>query len=157
MRRRWGVLALCAAAFPAFAQSPEVTVPSQFATAHTIFLASGGAAPLGNNKEGAAMLYSSAYKALSSGRYRLTTTPAEADLSAVISIDAGFSDVTNGSSFEHPFVRLAVFDTKTQALLWNIDEAIGGAFRKATFQKNIDETMAKVIADLSSLAAGKLP
>lgn len=159
MKACTGVIAFALSTFAA-AQSPSVAVPSQFASARTLFLGSGGAAILDNqDKEGTAMLYPSAYNALSSaGRYRLTSTPAEAEIYAVISIEGGQSSVSHGtSSQQRIFIRLAVFDTKTHALLWNIDEPLSGAIRKATFQKNIDESVAQIVIDLNSLAAGKLP
>ena len=150
------VLSTFAAA--AVAQSPSVPIPSQFASAKSLFLGSGGAAILGSReKEATAMLYSSASNALSSGsRYRLTGAPADADLYAVISIES-FANVINGNPPAPALIRLAVFDTKTHALLWNIDEPVDGAIRKVTFQKSIEESMAKIVIDLDSLAAGKLP
>jgi hypothetical protein len=143
-------LACIAISIPALAQSPAVAVPSQFATAHTLFIGYGGAGGL-TNIESTATLYTSAYHGLSSGPYRLTTTPADADLSAVFSGEGapGSAGVT--------FIRLAVFDTKTHALLWIIDERVNGGFKKDSFQKNIDESVAKIVAALNSLAAGKLP
>lgn len=155
------VMALVIAAIPVatFAQSPSVAIPSQFASAHTMFLGCGGASVLGfRAKEGSTMLYRSAYRALTSaGHYQLTGSPENADISAVISINAGFTSVTNGNSYENGFVRLAVLDTKTHVLLWNVDEPMKGAFLKSSFQKNIDESVAKIVTDLNTLAAGKLP
>jgi hypothetical protein len=143
-------LACVAISIPALAQSPAVAVPSQFATAHTLFIGYGGLGAL-NNIVSTAMFYTSAYHGLSSGPYRLTRTPADADLSAVFSGEGipGSTAVT--------FIRLAVFDTKTHALLWIIDERVNGAVTKVSLQKNINESVAKIAAALNSLAAGKLP
>ena len=150
---------LAAIASPAIAQSGSVPVPAEFASAHTLFLSCGGAPLLASReKEGVTMLYTSAYHALSSaGHYRLTSTPADSDITAVISLEDRLSGVSYGSSAEADFIQLAVYDTKTHALLWNIDEPVDGAIRKASFQKNIDASVAKIVADLNSLAAGKLP
>lgn len=138
---------------------PTVPVPSQFATAKTAFLASGGA-PAGSSheKQIVSMLYSSVYQALASAHlYQMTATPSQADLSMIVSLGAFTTDVTNGSSFEYNFLRLSVYDTRTHALLWNVDEPLAGAFREKTFQKNIDTTSSKVMADLKTLSSGAIP
>ena len=140
------------------AQSPTVMLPAQLTSAHTMFLGYGGAEVLGKNvQEGASMLYSSAVKALSTGHYQLTNTPTNADLCGVISIDAITTNTINGNSSESASVRLAIFDTKTHSLLWTVEEPLEGAFRKASFQKNLEDSVAKLVADLNSLATGKLP
>jgi hypothetical protein len=74
-----------------------------------------------------------------------------------VSVGVNYSMVTSGSSTQSPYVRLRVYDPKTHALLWEIDELLSGAFRRATMQKNIDESVAALAADLKTLAAGNLP
>jgi hypothetical protein len=139
------------------AQTP-VPVPSNFATAKTAFLASEGAPDLATKeKEGISILYSSMYKALlAASIYKLETNPAAADLSMSVSI-GNISMDFNGNSLANPFIRLSIRDTKTQSLLWNIDETLKGAWREKTFEKNVDTCTAQIIADLKQLAAGTSP
>jgi hypothetical protein len=151
---------LLAAGTAIFAQAaPPVPVPSQFATAKTAFLASAGSAAVSaREKDAVSMLYTSMYRALLSAKtYQLTSAPADAELSMTLSLESAATDVTNGNSFVYVFVRLSVFDTKTHALLWNIDEPIKGAFREKSFLKNVDDATSRVLADLKALAAGNIP
>ena len=141
------------------AQTPSsVPVPSQIATAKTAFLGSGGApAGVTEEKQVVAALYPSLYRALASANlYQMTSTPAQAELSMVVSLDTFISGAATGSSLEYDFIRLAVFDTKTHALLWIIDEPIDGQFRKKSYLKNMDNTTARVVADLKQLASGTI-
>jgi hypothetical protein len=142
------------------AQSPSpIPAPSQFATAHTAFLASGSAPAAGARQALVAeMVYSSLYRSLSaSGQYHLLAAPADAELSMIISTEMFVSDATNGSSIPYPYLRLEIYDTKTHALLWALDEPLQGAFREKTFEKNVDEAVASLAADLKTLAAGSIP
>jgi hypothetical protein len=142
------------------AQSPgTVPVPSQLATAHTAFLASGSAPGAGRYEPLIAqMVYTSFYKSLSAaGQYHLVGGPADAELSMVISSQSHVSAVTNGSSFDANFIRLEIYDIKTHTLLWAIDEPLEGAYREKTFQKNVDKSIAALISDLKTLAGGALP
>ena len=144
------VALLFQAAPPLSAQSANaVPVPSQFATARTVFLASGSAPGSGTHEVLIArMVYSSFYRSLSTaGRYHLVSAPADADLSMVISAD----------SLNEPSLQLDIYDIKTHTLLWTLDEPLLGAFREKTFQKNIDKTVAALMNDLKSLASGEVP
>jgi len=138
---------------------PAIPVPSQFATAKTAFLASAGSSAVSTReKDVSSMIYSSMYRELASAKtYQLTSAPADAELSMTLGLESSVTDATNGTSFAYTFIRLSVFDTKTHALLWNIDEPIKGAFREKTFVKNVDDATSRVLADLKSLAAGKIP
>jgi hypothetical protein len=137
--------------------SPLV-LPSAFATAHTVFLGFGGAPSLLTAApDFAPLLYAGTQKGLTQAGLQLTSAPSKADLLLTVSIESQLSDVTNGNSFATVFVRLAVVDGRSHALLWNIDEPLRGAFRKASFQKNIDDTVTKVVGDYKTLAAGKVP
>lgn len=153
-------LNLCMACTRLHAQSADaVTVPSQFATAHTAFLASGSAPGVGGRETLIAqMVYSSLFKSLSSaGQYHLVRTPADAEFSMIISANAQVSTVLNGSSIDAAYLRLEVYDVKTHTLLWALDEPIQGAFREKTFQKNVDESVALLTNDLKQLASGDVP
>ena len=134
----------------------DAPVPAQFATAKTAFLAYAGA-PAGSRIT-PAMVYPSAFRALNKmGNYSLSATPENADLLMEVSVGVQYSSVSSGSSTQTPYVRLVLYDRKTHALLWEIDEMLGAAFREASMQKNIDQSMAALAADLKALAMGKLP
>lgn len=159
----FGVIAglmLCTATGLCAQTTPPMTasVPSQFATARTAFLSNAGAPTFGvREKEASTMAYESVYKALGAdGHYKLTGAPAEAELSFEISIGE-VDSVLGGSSISSGYLRLAAYDVKTHCLLWNIDEPVKGAFRAASFLKNIDEATTKLTVDLHSLIAGKQP
>jgi hypothetical protein len=138
---------------------PPVPVPSQIASAHTAFLASGGAPGAGRNENlMTGLTYTGVYQALAkAGHYQLTATPADAELSMTIAIHDHLGSVSQGTSFDDFFLRLEISDTKTHALLWAIDEPIQGAFREKTFQKNLDASITLLITDLNLLAAGNIP
>lgn len=140
----------------AIAQTPA-PVPTQLATVRTIFLASGAAPGGGHETAIAQIVYSSTYHALSAaGRYHLAGTPAEAELSMIVSTQSS-SNVFNGDSIGGPFIRLEIYDIKTHTLLWALDEPVNGAFREKTFQKNVGESIAKLMDDLKTLASGTIP
>ncbi len=121
------------------AQSP-VPVPSQFATAKTVFLASASAPGFSNEKNTSAAIYNTVYRSLAAaGRYRLVPTPAEADLSMVLTI-------------KEQILSLDIYDVKTHTLLWVIDEPI---FLPTI--KNLQASALLFAADLNTLANNKLP
>jgi hypothetical protein len=138
---------------------PAVPVPSQISTAHTAFLASGGAPGAGRNENlMTGLTYTGVYQALAkSGHYQLTAAPAEAEISMTIAIRDQVTSVSQGTSYDAFFLRLEISDTKTHTLLWAIDEPIQGAFREKTFQKNLDASITLLITDLNLLAAGNIP
>jgi hypothetical protein len=127
------------------AQVPvTVPVPGQFGTATTVFLINDG----GDDA------YQSLYRALSVwNKYRLVSTPAEAELAFEVS--AQESDyVTNGTSLSSPYVRLRVQDVKTHVLLWSLTEVVG---RRHHRDQELDKTSEKFIEDLKALAQGSFP
>jgi hypothetical protein len=140
--------ALTIAVSATIAQTPNaVPMPSQFATAKTIFVAYAGAPrdvslvlPAGQ------LIYIDLQNALTANRrYSVVTRPADAELSARLSIEPGL------------LVRLAVFDTKTGVLLWTVEESLDLATTKAHALNNHNLTTVSLVNDLESLAASKLP
>lgn len=153
--RKFAIASLFCAATAVFGQTP---VPSQLATAHTVFLASAGAPGSGGDEKPIAeMVYTTFYNALSAAhRYQLVDAPATADLSMTIGARSGI-DVTNGNSSDRAYLHLEIYDIKTHTLVWAIDEGLQGAYREKTFQHNVDTSVAALIDDLNNLANGKLP
>ena len=137
---------LLLAALRLSAQTPTaIPVPSQFATAHTIFLASASAPGYSDEKATAAAIYTSVYQSLAvSGRYRLVTAPADADLSMVLTI-------------RKSVLSLEIYNVKTHTLLWVLDEPLRVATLEKTFVKNAQASALLFVDDLNTLASGKLP
>ena len=145
---------------PIAAQQPgPLVIPAQFASAKTIFLGYGGAAALVANESLVRTdIFGGVQASLAQKAHlQMVSTPAKADLLCVISLESQAGEVTNGSSVNTFFLRLAISDPGTHALLWKLDEPISGAFRKAGFVKNVRDTVDKLATDYTSLAAGKLP
>ena len=150
---KYPALILAGICTSAFAQTTvTIPVPSQFASAHTIFLASGSAPGYPNEKAIAAAVYTSVYQALAaSGRYRLVPTPDGADLSMVVTLygEMGHEEPT--------FLSLQIYDVKTHVLLWVLDEPIEAATLLKTLVKNAQASANLFAKDLNTLASGKLP
>jgi hypothetical protein len=141
------------ALFPCASQAQQPTVPpvpSQFATAHNIFLASGSAPGYSDEKMIATSIYNSTYQALASlPRYHLVSTPADSELSMVITL--------RPSPGGEGFLNLKIFDTKTHTLIWVLDEPIKIATLEKTFVKNAQASAQLFLEDLNTLASGRLP
>ena len=133
--------------------------PSAFASARTVFIASGGARELATKEKiGVGMLYAAVNEQLATwGKYKVQQDAIGVDLSFEVSIEQQFTDVTGGSSSSRPYVRLVVRDGKTNTLLWVLNQPLHGAFREETFRKNVGESVSALVEDLKSLSAGKLP
>ena len=50
-------------------------------------------------------------------------------------------------------LRLAIRDPKTHAVLWALTEQAEPANRKATYYKNFDQALARLVADMQRLTA----
>ena len=125
-----------------------IKLPSQLATAKTIFVAFAGA-PIGIDSDKdipvTKLVITGVQDSLSkSGRYTQVDKPGDAELSARLSVESGIG------------IRLAIFDTRTGTLLWTIDEPVQWGARKETILKNIKDGTARLIADLDALASGTI-
>lgn len=140
-------------------EMPIAPVPSDFATAQSVFISSAGAPPLmAKEKLAVSMMYKGFYQQLSTwNKYKIATNPKDVDLTMEISIRRSIFLVDRGSSVDYPYLRLDVREAKTQALLWTLDEPVDSAFREKTFQHNVDTAVGLLIEDLKSLSAGQLP
>ena len=70
------------------------------------------------------------------GRYELVASPADADLVFELRFTAPIADFGKTAIYE-PQLGLSIFDTKTHFVLWTLTEPVQGAFRKATWEKNV--------------------
>lgn len=132
-------------------------VPTQILGAKKVFISNAGAdadvASIFRRLKQPSLTYDSFYKEMKRwGRYELVPTPAEADIVFEISFSAPMTDCGKFTTYE-PQYRLSILDVKSHFTLWSLSAPVEGAFRKATFVKNLDEGMATLISDLKMLTA----
>ena len=148
---------LCVAQATETAASP---LPQAIVNARTVFLANGGAdgglfpEPFsGDPNRGYFSLYSQ-LKAM--GKYALATDPSQADLVMNISLVAPTGphndQKTLGTADPLPFFKLVIYDAKSHFALWTITEPIYVAIRQKTHDKNFDDALANVMADVKALS-----
>lgn len=90
--------------------------------------------------------YDQLYSAMKSwGRYELADSPANSDL--VLEIHFTRSYATGGLGEGAEFY-LSILDTKTHFVLWTLVEQVEGAVRKASWEKNIDDSVDRLVSDL---------
>jgi len=132
-----------------------VPIPEGLLKAKRVFLGFAGvdgtAAPVFEKLSGEYHPYNLIYTALKNwGRYELVSSPAEAELVFEVSFIAPLIGTQHLDSYGPQF-RLSIFDAKTHFALWNITESVNGAFRKATFEKNIHSSATRIVDDLKGL------
>jgi hypothetical protein len=117
-------LAQMAATAKPFAPAP---IPSQIASAHTVFLVNQGADANfpGHTDEG----YNALYASLQAwGHYQLVASPAQADLIFQLHAIAPITSVNgtdgNVSSYTTPEFQLTVVDQKTNTTLWTVTSPV---------------------------------
>jgi hypothetical protein len=140
--------------------APAAPVPPAISNAKAVFLANGGAdgglfpEPFsGDPNRGYFSLYS---QIKATGKYELVADPSQADLVMEISLTAPTGphkdEKTVGTADPLPFFKLAIYDAKSHFMLWTITEPIYIAYRQKTHDKNFDEALANVMADLKALS-----
>lgn len=143
------LLATCAHA------QTNAPVPTQFATAHAVFLASAGTTATSDVEDYVAAMYPSTYRMLSTLNYQLAATPASADLGMEVSV-VTVPPLGVGAPAA-AYLQLVVRDIKTQALLWTLQVPLNNDFRAKSVQKGLDAAEARLAADLNALKSGTLP
>jgi hypothetical protein len=83
-------------------------------------------------------------------RYELVAAPADADLVFELRFVAPLSGCHSFDDYEPQF-RLEILDAKTHFVLWALTEAVQGAYRKETWGKNFDKSIAALMDDLKKL------
>ena len=147
------------------AESVAAPLPTPLVNARKVFISFAGqelnprAGMFGKYSGGPDRTYNQFYAAMKAwGQYELVSAPADADLI----FEIRFSDpitgyqVTSGSSLEpadSPHFRLIIRDPKSQVVLWAFTEQVESAIRQATRDKNFDQSLNALIADLKGLAA----
>ena len=95
--------------------------------------------------------YDRLYAALKSWpRVELVGAPSEADLIFEIRFTAQMSSCGKADLYQ-PLLTLTILDSKTHFILWTIAEPVQGAILKATWNKNFDQGISSLMADLKGL------
>lgn len=140
-------------------------IPTQITAAKRVFIANGGGDirwhddPLFSG--GVDRSYSQFYAAIkSAGRYELVTAPADADLIFEIEFLVPTAEPQAAARLESlatvpfdPQLRLTIRDPKTNVLLWGFTEHVQWAILRGNRDKNFDDAMTRVLADVLGLAS----
>lgn len=148
-------LTVTSVAFPQ-AQQPGAPVPAQILASNKAFISNAGqdsASAAAFKREGDLdRPYNQFYAAMKSwGRYELVATPSDADLILEIGFTAPLNTCGSTTCYA-PQLGLAIFDAKTHFTLWTLIEPVKGAFRKTTWDKNVNQGMTNLVNDLKKLA-----
>ena len=150
---------------------PHAPVPAPITSAQKLFIANGGMdafslqafEDLGLNGTNA---YDSLYAAVGSwGKYRLVSSPADADLVLQIRFTAPLVGEGGGWSFQHILAntkwqfqtQLTITDAKSHFPLWTLTQPVRPANLKGTWRKNIADADAALAGDLKSLLSAPAP
>lgn len=147
--------------------TPPAPIPSQILSAKNIFISNGGGASdpytgrYGDFSGGPDRAYNEFYAALKTfPKYALASAPADADLVFEISFtefpvlaEAGKGSVTVADAR----FRLVIVDPKAHVTLWTITEYVGGALLEGNREKNFDQAMGRIVADLQALTSSTPP
>jgi len=137
-------------------EPPPAPLPAALTSAHKLFLGNAG------DQENADCLraYNNFYGGLSQlGRYQLVADPSEADLVLELhyEIDLGQSVASNDSRRSVRQFRVVLIDPHTRVILWSLTERTNYAVFQSNRNKNLDETVATLVADLSALTQAQPP
>jgi len=144
-------------------QAPTAPIPAPILEAKKVFVANaGGEEPWEDDSQFSGdsdRAYNQFYAAMKTwGRYELVNAPAGADLWFEIrfTVPPASRPVSQGNTLGtaefDPQLRLVVRDPKTNAILWGFTEHAAWAILKGNRDKNFDQCMAKVVADVQRLA-----
>jgi hypothetical protein len=128
------------------AQAPAAPLPSQILTAKTVFISNAGADFDSNLWSGTPdRAYNEFYEAIKSwGRYRLVSTPNDADMVFEFSLV--------GTPLPNAQFRVVLLEPKTHVVLWTESEGIQLGLKK-TRDKGFDDAINKLIDDLKTLTS----
>jgi hypothetical protein len=160
---------LLAVTQPVFGQDPAagtatsaaaIAIPTPILNARTVFLANGGAdgglfpEPFSGDPNRAYFALLTHLK--SAARYDLVPDPSQADLVMQIQLAApnGPREPAKqyGAADPLPFFKLIIYDAKTRFVLWTITEPIEWAVLQKTHDRNFDDALARLSADIQALS-----
>ena len=154
------LLCLALLTAPALAQAPtdppQAPLPAAITTATRLFLGNAG------DQENADCLraYNDFYAGLKAQpRFRLVDDPNTADLVLELhyEIDLGQAVASNDSHKSVRQFRVLLIDPKAHVTLWALTERTNYATFKSNRNKNLDETVATLVADFVSLTSSQPP
>jgi hypothetical protein len=156
------VAAPLVAAPVASAQQPAAPIPAPILSAHTIFLANGGADAVASEffkKAGQTNEpYASVYAALQSwGHWQLIASPDAADLILTVRFTAPVDSYSQGVPIYTPQMDLTLTDTKTHTQLWVLTQTFQSALKKATWDRNYAEGIAGMMTQVKTLTSPATP
>jgi hypothetical protein len=139
--------------------APHAPVPSAIFSAKKVFLSNGGADsglfphPFSGSQDRA---YNQFYVALQKwGRYDLVNDPDDADLVFELRLTGpngpANPDKQKGASDPLPIFRLAILSRKSHFTLWTVTESVPLAFLQKTHDRNFDDALAVLLADVRNL------
>ena len=149
---------LCSAAATQ-AQTPDPSqapLPSAITSASKLFVGNAG------DQENADCLraYNDFYAGLKAQpRFQLTSDPNAADLVLELhyEIDLGQAIASHDSHHSVRQFRVVLLDPHVHVTLWSLTERTNYATFKSNRNKNLDETVAKLVDDFSALTSAKPP
>jgi hypothetical protein len=140
--------------------APAAPIPPAIFSAKKVFLSNAGADsglfphPFSGSQDRA---YNQFYAAMQKwSRYDLVGDPNDADLVFELRLSAP-SGPTNpnkqkGASDPLPTFRLAIVSRKSHFTLWTVTESIPVAYSQKTHDRNFDDALAALLADVTDLA-----
>jgi hypothetical protein len=122
----------------AVAQAPGAPIPSQIATAHTVFLSNMGSDS--NFPIDATQAYNAIYQDLQTwGKYQLAASPEQADLIFQLRDVSTYTTYygNHGTTYtiNHPSFQLTIVDAKSNVTLWTINSPVYLAGKKQTLAR----------------------
>jgi hypothetical protein len=139
--------------------APAAPVPPEIAAAKKVFISNLG----GDTVNGIIFshdrdyVYNEFYAAMKGlGKFDLVSSPSEADLVMTIALTIKSTEarVMKGDSVGlgyEPQLRLTFVDPKTHVVLWSILEHVPVALLKSNRDKNLDQSLTKIIEDAKKL------
>jgi hypothetical protein len=146
---------------PPSQSAPSAPIPPAIFAAKKIFLSNAGADsglfphPFSGTQDRA---YNQFYAAMQKwGRYELVSAPDDADLIFELRLSAPSGpanpDKQKGASDPLPTFYLAIVERKSHYTLWTITESVSVAFLQKTHDRNFDDALAALLADVQTLAS----
>ena len=142
--------------------APPAPIPAQILAAKKVFIANGGGddshseeAPYSGGPDRA---YNEFYASMKSwGRYELVAAPGDADLVLEIRLTIFRLQRVRVLSDDNPMfdsqLRMVIRDAKTHQTLWGLTEHVQEAVLQNNRDKNFEQALAAVIAELQRIAA----
>ena len=135
---------------------PQAPLPAGIAQSTVLFLGNAG------DQENADCLraYNVFYAGLKAlGKYKLVDYPSNAQLILELHYEValGQAIASNDTNKSVRQFRLVLLDPQAHAVLWSLTERTNYALRQGNRNKNLDETVAKLLNDFTSLTASQPP